>query len=111
MADIENKLLIETKAVPTVYCNHAVTSMSYADLRLYLSEVSPKELIANPTSGEMVQKEPNLDPRMCVVMTPEFARLIANALTTAVERYESVFGQLRPEPKQDVFASKLISKI
>src|SRR3990170_4567625 len=89
---------IETKGIPSVYCNHAITSLSYSEVRVYLSEISPNELVVNPTGTELVQKKPNVDVRFSLVLSPEFARSLANALLSIVEKYESVFGPLRPEP-------------
>ncbi|HET6143840.1 MAG TPA: DUF3467 domain-containing protein [Candidatus Acidoferrales bacterium] len=106
----EPKITIQTKGIPSVFCNHAVTSISFGDIRVYLSEISPKEIIANPVGSEMTLKEPNIETKYCLVLTPEFAKSMANALNSAVGTYESVFGTLRPEPTIDQIPKALEKK-
>jgi hypothetical protein len=107
----DEKIVIETKGIPSVYCNHAVTSISHADVRVYLSEISPKEIVANPTPGkEMALEVLNLETRYCLVLTPEFARSLANALLSSIGTYEETFGPLRPEPTQEQIVKKLGKK-
>jgi hypothetical protein len=96
--DQKNTDIFETKGVPTIYCNQANVSLSYNDVRLYIGEVSPKELVVTQGGKEFAQKEPLYEPRCCLVVSPEFARSLAKAITAATEKYEGLFGPLRPEP-------------
>lgn len=90
---------------PSVYANHASVSMSAVDIRIFLSEVSPKELNIEPQ--EMVKAaEALVTPRICLVMTPEFAKSVFDSLATLLPQYESRFGPLRPNPGPLPFDSK-----
>ncbi len=100
-ADSQQKGTYETKGIPSVYCNHAGVTLSYNDIRVYLSEASPSEIAINPTGSDVLQQQPLLEPRFSLVLSPEFARSLSKALTTAVDQYEAVFGHLRPEPTQE----------
>jgi hypothetical protein len=88
----------ETKEVPTVYCNQANVSLSFNDVRVYVAEVAPTEITVGPLTKDLVQKEPMYHPRVCLVFSPEFARSFAKAVMVGTERYEAMFGPLRPEP-------------
>lgn len=89
----------ETKDVPSVYCNQANVSMSYNDVRVYISEIAPSEIVIGPQQAPgLIPREPNLSPRMCLVLSPEFARSLAKAIMIGTEKYEATFGPLRPEP-------------
>jgi len=101
MSTDQEKSVLETKGIATVYCNQALFSVSYNDVRAYVLEVSPSELLLNPTSAEFTQKLPSVEPKFCLVLSPEFARSFANAILASVGQYEKVFGQLRPEPTQE----------
>lgn len=91
----------ETKGVQSVYSNHALVSLSYNDVRVYLGELSPSELILQPTQANYAEITPRYDPKFCLVLSPEFARQLANAISSSVDKYESVFGNLRTEPNQE----------
>jgi hypothetical protein len=97
----------ETKNVPSVYCNHASPSISFNDIRVYLSEVVPNQLDVvtppNPTTAE-----PVVEPRICLVLAPEFAKALSQALMTATEKYEVLFGPLRTPPSQEELNSRLL---
>jgi hypothetical protein len=99
--DHGNQGTFETKGTPTVYCNQAVTSLSYNDVRVYLMEQSPSELVLNPTGDLIVEKPPISESKYCLVLSPEFANALAKSLTEAVAKYEAVFGSLRSQPTQE----------
>jgi hypothetical protein len=103
-------MAFDTKGVPTVYCNQANLSLSYNDVRVYLAEVSPSELISNPTTATFTLKQPLLETKFCLVMSPEFARSLALAIATGVQQYETTFGPLRPEPTQEQIIKSLEKK-
>ena len=92
-------LTFETKGVPTLYSNHASPSISFNDIRIYFAEVFPKELSVG-TSPAATRIEPTVEPRLCVVVTPEFAKSLVEALSKAVEKYEAIFGPMdHSQPK------------
>jgi hypothetical protein len=87
----------DTEGVPTLYCNIANVTLSFTDLRLYLAEASTKTIVINPNAaGAMLKSEPLVSPKLSVAMSPEFAKSVADAILTAVAKYEEVFGKLRP---------------
>ena len=101
-----DNLKFETKGIPMVYCNSASPSLSFNDIRVYLSEILPREMSA--TSSEKAQAvESVIEPRLCVVFSPEFAKSYAAALTLSVEKYENVFGPLRTTPTASQVKEKL----
>jgi hypothetical protein len=100
----------ETKEVATVYCNQASFSLSYNDIRAYIVEISPSEVVVNPTKDELIHAAPKIDPKFSLLMSPEFARTFANALLNTIGKYESIFGKLRPEPTQETINSAITKK-
>src|SRR5580698_1334704 len=103
MSESKNPLVdvvFETKGVPTVYCNHVSPSISFNDIRIYLAEVTPKQLDAL-ISDRATATEPMIEPRLCVVVAPEFAKAFSEVLMKAVTKYESIFGPLRHAPSQE----------
>jgi hypothetical protein len=102
LADVTFK----TEGVPTLYSNHASPSLSFNDIRIYFNELAPKELAAMQTTSAK-SSEAVITPRLCVVVSPEFARALAQSLEVAVAKYESVFGPLRIAPTQEQFTQKL----
>ena len=102
-------LTFDTKEVPTLYSNHASPSISFNDIRIYFGEIFPKYLNAE-TLPAVTRIEPTIVPRLCVVVTPEFAKSLVDALSKAVEKYEEVFGPTRPQPSQEHVNLKLLPK-
>lgn len=97
----DDPVIFETKDTITVYCNQALMSLSYNDIRVYLLELSPSELVLNPTSQQLIEKAPRADSKFCLAVSPEFARSLAKSLLDTVAKYEAVFGALRPEPTKE----------
>ena len=95
--------------MPTIYCNHANPSLSFHDVRIYLGEVMPKQLNV-VVSEKLTQPESTIEPRICVVVSPEFAKALGHTLLGAVEKYENVFGPLRPPVTQEQVAEKINPK-
>jgi uncharacterized protein DUF3467 len=89
-------LVFETKGVPTVYANSASLSVSYYDIRVYFSELIPKTLSA--LTNDAAKSEVGVEPKMCLVCSPELAKGLVRSLSTAIEKYEEAFGSLRAEP-------------
>jgi hypothetical protein len=105
----ENPGTFETKGTPTIYCNLATAALSYSDIRIYLLEQSPSELLLNPTGNQLVEKPPLNESKCCLVLSPEFAASLAKVLTDTITQYERVFGSLRPQPTQAGVAAALAS--
>src|ERR1700674_2078652 len=93
-------VIVKTKDIPTIYCNHANPSVSFNDIRVYLSEVVPEELMALVAEKPSAVK-PHVETRVCIVCSPEFAKGLGESILKAVEKYEEIFGPLRPKPKQE----------
>jgi hypothetical protein len=100
----------ETKGVPTVYCNLTVTSLSYSDIRVYVLEQSPGELVLNPKTTELVQKPPLNEAKVCLVFSPEFAASLVKSLSETVAQYQSIFGPLRPQPTEEGLAAAIAAQ-
>jgi hypothetical protein len=113
MSSIQNPLAnvaFKTKEVPTLYCNHASPAISFHDIRVYLSEVFPKEMAALVLQDKTSSVAPEIEPRLCLVLAPEFAKMLGQALLSSVEKYENVFGPLRPIPNEAAVYEKLRHK-
>jgi hypothetical protein len=95
----DDKTTFETKGIPTAYCNQASVALSYNEIRIYLFETTPSELVVDQSSTELLQKKPHYESKISLVFSPEFGRALAKAIAGAVEQYEGAFGPLRPEPK------------
>jgi uncharacterized protein DUF3467 len=95
MEDKNKAGVVSTEGYPSLYSNHASVSMSAIDIRIFLSEVAPKEMNLEPQDS-MRSAEPLVQPRVCLVMSPEFARTIMDSLATLIPQYEARFGPLRP---------------
>jgi hypothetical protein len=70
--------------------------MSYVDIRVFLSQISPKELNLEPVG--MKPAEPLINTRLALVMSPEFAKMLLDSLSSVIQQYEAKFGHLRPNP-------------
>ncbi len=93
---------IPTQGFPVVYANLASVAVNYNDVRVYFAEIQPKTIITVPTPAPAPTPsgESNIiTPRICMVMTPEFAKSLYTALSTTLSLYEKQFGPLRPMPQ------------
>ena len=90
---------ISSEGFPVAYANVASLAASFADIRIYFAETFPKELVTDSSAGPYRVKENAVAPRICVAMSPEFARSVRDALSSAITQYESQFGALRDNPK------------
>ena len=92
-----------TEGFPLLYANLASVSANYNDLRIYFAEVQPKVVATFVAPGQgptpMGAGDANIAPRVCMVLTPEFAKSLVDALSTTVAQYEKQFGPLRPVPQ------------
>src|SRR5262249_10853414 len=112
MPDTSNPLAnvrFTTDTVPSVYANHVNPTISFSEIRIYLSEVLPREVEAIvPDKPSSIA--PAIQPKMCIVLTPEFAKNVAQTLSRSLEKYEELFGPLRPQPDQVELNKKLAPK-
>lgn len=94
---------VPTEGFPIVYSNLASVSANYNDIRIYFAEIHPKTVVtvALPEAARTVigPADANIAPRICMVMTPEFAKSLHDALSSTLSLYEKQFGQLRPKPQ------------
>lgn len=98
---------IPAEGFPVVYANLASVTASYNDLRLYFADQSAKTIATTPISGGgPVVSEAVIAPRICLVLTPEFAKSVLAALSGTLEQYEKAFGALRPTPQQAPISGK-----
>jgi Protein of unknown function (DUF3467) len=105
---------IETKDIPSVYCNQATISMSLNDVRIFLVEALPQTVqlrIGGPREQSLAtQAETIFKSQHSLVMSPEFAKTFVKALHDAVELYEKTFGAIRQEPSVEDFQKILQSR-
>ena len=98
----------ETKTVPIVYVNHATPSISFNEIRIYLGDVFPRELgLAVGLTEKAARIEAAFEPRVCVVVNPEFAKALVDALSRAVSKYEDLFGPMKVQPTLEALNDKL----
>ncbi len=88
---------IETHDIPTIYVNHAQLTMSYHELRIYLSEASPKKITLG---NAKIPTETSIIPKASILMTPEFGKALLDAIKSSVDQYETQFGQIRKKPNE-----------
>ncbi|HEY0704437.1 MAG TPA: DUF3467 domain-containing protein [Candidatus Acidoferrales bacterium] len=82
------KMTIQAPGMPTVYYNHARIAAGYFDVRVFLGNGS-----VLPTG------EPTFTEEVCIVMSPEFAKMFTELLAAQLNPYESLFGKIRPIPE------------
>jgi hypothetical protein len=98
--DKELALKIQTEGVPVYYSNVASVSVSFNDVRIYLGDLSPKEVTVKKVEQKPELKEGAVSPKLCLVCTPEFARNLRDAISISITQYEQFFGPLRPNPEE-----------
>lgn len=72
--------------IPSVYVNGSNLAVGPFEVRLYVSEVTPV-----PGQDNAV----TVTDKLCLVMSPEFAKALADQLTNIMTSYEKDFGKLR----------------
>ncbi len=90
---------IPTEGFPVVYANLASLTAGYNDLRIYFADAQPKSVVTLATPPQVTPGDANIAPRICMVMTPEFAKSLRDALSTTLSAYETQFGPVRPAPQ------------
>jgi hypothetical protein len=87
--------------VPNVYANNARVSLTYNDVKVYFADAIAHEPGQQLLLGQGETQESTnalIMERVCLILSPEFARSLHEVLGTAVETYEQKFGKLRPKP-------------
>jgi hypothetical protein len=85
------KRIHQKEGMPTLYVSHSRIVPSFFDLRLFLGQqnVSP-------------QGEQTIEEQVCIVMTPECAKLIADGILASLDKFQKAFGQIRSLPGQPI---------
>jgi Protein of unknown function (DUF3467) len=99
MAD-ETGTSVATQGLTTIYANIAGVTISFHDMRIYLAEALPAKVDFGVTLPALKPQQALVNPIACVIVNPEFARSLRDALTLSIEKYEGLFGPLRPNPAQ-----------
>jgi len=73
----------------TIYTNNVQVSISLYDVRLLLNDVV-----------SATQSRIDVEEQAAIVMSPEHARDVSEALRRALAQYEERFGPIRPSPEQ-----------
>ncbi len=93
---------VQPEDLPSIYTNNARILLSYNDIKIYFSESMPEagtQMLLSP--GEVTQNPAAMaKERVCMILSPEFARSLQEVLGTSIEKYEAQFGKLRPKPEQ-----------
>jgi hypothetical protein len=76
---------IRVPNMPSVYVNNARLAVGAVDIRLFVGDQEPNE---DGTGVTVTQ-------RLCLVMTPEVAKVIAENFIRAMAQFEKEFGKLR----------------
>jgi|SRR5580692_5276085 hypothetical protein len=92
---------VPTEGFPIVYTNLASVTANYNDLRIYFADTYAKTIatVGTTTTTQGTVSEANIAPRICMVLTPEFAKSLLDALSGTLALYEKQFGPLRPAPQ------------
>lgn len=94
-----SQTMVQSEGFPIAYANVANVAASFHDIRVFFAEVFPKELTAEVGAGPYRVRENIVAPRICVAMSPEFARAVRDALDQALIQYQEQFGSLRANPQ------------
>lgn len=86
---------VSTENVQTLYVNLASVVSGFFDFRIYLMEAGPAEVA---TVSPLPDVRAAFSPKICVVVSPEFARSLRDTLSSTLERFEAQNGKLRPVP-------------
>ncbi|MFZ0416188.1 MAG: DUF3467 domain-containing protein [Candidatus Acidiferrales bacterium] len=92
---------VQPEGLPSVYTNNARVQISYNDVKIYFSEATSEpgtQMLLVP--GETTQGPATMAvERVCMILSPEFARSLQMVLASTIEKYEATFGKLRPQPE------------
>jgi hypothetical protein len=91
---------VPTEAIPNIYANVASVASAYHEVRIYFCEAHPKEIATQAIPGAPLTTtgEATVAPRVCLVLSPGFARNLRDSLNITLETYQEKHGPLRPNP-------------
>jgi len=99
--NLSGPIAVDASEMQSVYCNQVSLSLSLNDIRIYLCEAAPKNVLAGQLAGTLKLAEPHIKTHFSMVVSPEFARGLAKAIKLAVDKYEQTYGPLRAEPSME----------
>ena len=77
--------IVRIANMPSLYINNAGLAVSSVDVRLFVGDQLP-----NPDGSGVTATQ-----RLCLIMTPEYAKAVAENLLRAMESFETQFGKVR----------------
>jgi hypothetical protein len=89
-------LTTQIPGMGTFYVNHARIAPGFYDVRLFMGQSS-----VSPTGEQIVQEH------LSVILSPECAKMLADALAKSMNQFVNLFGALREPPK---FATPLVEE-
>lgn len=95
----------QPEGIPLFYVNAAQIGVSWSDFRLFLGEQIGMPGIPMGEEGVQVAAPP-FAPRVCITVSAEFARRLAQVLTRAADDYAEAFGTIREKPADEILAEK-----
>jgi hypothetical protein len=90
----------QSKDIGMAYFNFARTTSSYFDVRIFFGQATVT-----------AQGQQAFEEQLCITVSPEFAKVLRDNLTTAVDTYEKLFGKLRIPPVQPTAVEQAVPTI
>lgn len=95
----------QPEGIPLLYINAVQIGVSWSDFRLFLGEQIGMPGLSRGEEGVQVPA-PSFTPRVCITVSAEFARQLAQVLTHAADDYAEAFGKIREKPADEALAEK-----
>ena len=89
----------QADSIESIYVSHARIAAGFLDVRIFFGEQS-----VTPTGV------PTFTEEVCLVMTPEFAKILSGLLASQLAGYEKIFG-IRTPPQQTPELMQQIEKL
>lgn len=86
VSQVSQPRIVQPPNLPSIYCNNVRSALGLFDVRLFFAE-------AVPTAEEVIATD-----KVCIILSPEMLKPLAEALTRSVVQYEEQFGKLRNIP-------------
>ena len=81
------EMTVQADPLSMAYVNHCRLTIAFTEIRLFFGQNTINAL-----------GQPKFTEDFCVVLAPEFARVLADILAPGLNMYEEKFGKLRPKP-------------